>query len=339
MRLREYFYQEDEDPIAEEEEKEGEKSDKKKKSSNFTPGRGRNRWLGTYIDCVRDDIIAGLKANVKWNITKEEKIAMKEHLSDDTLVIRQADKGSGFVILDREDYIEKQNAELKDSKTYKQTDEDLTKQINSKVRRLVNKMYKQGVISSELRQYLLPSICHPGRLKGNPKIHTAGNPMRTIISGIGTATEKVAEGELEEFVVRSPSYIQDTTYFINQVKDIIDLPDDTILFCFDVCKLYPSIPKEEGSEACKEAVASPKTKGIRDEDVISIMRLMLENNNFQFNGQHYLQVDGTTIGSRLGKIYVYTYMRKKDEQLLQFPQKPYLYKRYIDDGIGIWTEG
>ena len=28
-------------------------------------------------------------------------------------------------------------------------------------------------------------------------------------------------------------------------------------------------------------------------------------------------------------------MRKWDEHSLQFPQKPYLYKRYIDDGIGI----
>ena len=84
----------------------------------------------------------------------------------------------------------------------------------------------------------MSNTCHPGRLKGNPKIHKAGNPMRTIISGIGTATEKlaeVAEGKLEEFVVRSPSYIRDITDFVNQVKDIIDLPDDTILFCFDVC--------------------------------------------------------------------------------------------------------
>ena len=32
-------------------------------------------------------------------------------------------------------------------------------------------------------------------------------------------------------------------------------------------------------------------------------------------------------------------MRKWDEQLLQFPQKLYLYKWYIDDGIGISTEG
>ena len=25
-------------------------------------------------------------------------------------------------------------------------------------------------------------------------------------------------------------------------------------FCFDVCKLYPSVPKEEGIAACREAL-------------------------------------------------------------------------------------
>ena len=43
-------------------------------------------WIHTY--CVREDIISGLKANVKWHITKEEEIAMKELLSDDRIVIQ-----------------------------------------------------------------------------------------------------------------------------------------------------------------------------------------------------------------------------------------------------------
>ena len=31
-------------------------------------------------------------------------------------------------------------------------------------------------------------------------------------------------------------------------------------------------------------------------------------------------------------------MRKWDEKLLQFETKPFFYKRFIDDGFGIWTE-
>ena len=50
----------------------------------------------------------------------------------------------------------------------------------------------------------------------NPKIHRARVPMRTIICEIGTATEKlakVAEVELDQFVVESPRYIRDITNF------------------------------------------------------------------------------------------------------------------------------
>jgi hypothetical protein len=34
-----------------------------------------------------------------------------------------------------------------------------------------------------------------------------------------------------------------------------------------------------------------------------MIRLVLENNNFSFNGKHYLQVEGTAIGSRLDMDY------------------------------------
>ena len=61
---------------------------------------------------------------------------------------------------------------------------------------------------------------------------------------------------------------------------------------------------------------------------------MVENNNFEFNGQHYMHVDSMAIGSRPGKNHACSYMRKWDEQLLKLP-----HKRYIDVGIGIWTDG
>ncbi|MES9884726.1 MAG: GIY-YIG nuclease family protein [Sedimenticola sp.] len=313
-----------------------------KKKSNFTPAAGRDRWLDTYLEVVKEDIIRGLKTTTKNNLTKDEENAMRELLMDDSIVIRPADKGSGVVVIDTVDYTKQLIHEVQDSDTYTRVNEDLTKQINTKVRKLVNRMYKEGSINSDVRHYLLPSTVQPGQLKGNPKIHKSGNPLRTIVSGIGTPTEKiaeVAEKELNEYVVNSPSYIRDTTDFINQIKDINGLPDDTILFCFDVCKLYPSIPKKEGMDACEEAVAARSSKGIPDSDVISMITLVLDNNNFQFNGQHFLQVDGTAIGSRLGKNYACTYMRKWDEQLLAHEILPRFYKRFIDDGIGIWTEG
>lgn len=55
-----------------------------------------------------------------------------------------------------------------------------------------------------------------------------------------------------------------------------------IVFCFDVCKLYLSIPNDEGSWARKEALTSRTIKRIADEDVISMISLVFVNNNFLF---------------------------------------------------------
>jgi hypothetical protein len=57
-----------------------------------------------------------------------------------------------------------------------------------------------------------------------------------------------------------------------------------------------------------------------------MIRLVLENNNFSFNGKHYLQVEGTAIGSRLGMNYASTYLGVWEQQLLeQSSDKPHTY--------------
>ena len=71
------------------------------------------------------------------------------------------------------------------------------------MKKLVNKMNRDGLVSDDLKQYLTPRYVQKGKLKGNPKRHKANAPYRTIVSGIGTPTEKLAElaeHELKDFV-------------------------------------------------------------------------------------------------------------------------------------------
>jgi hypothetical protein len=211
------------------------------------------------------------------------------------------------------------------------------------VKKLVNKMFKDKQISKDMQQYLIPRYPRPGRLKGNPKIHKSGAPMRTIVNGMNTPTEKlaeVAEHELNEFVITSPSYIKDTTDFLQKLSDIPQpLPDDTIMFCFDVCKLYPSVPKNEGLKACKKGLESRTSPLIATDGVLAMIQTVLDNNNFQFLDKCYIQTEGVAIGSRLGKSFACSYMREWDERLGEFEEQPLFYKRFIDDGFGLWTKG
>jgi len=71
------------------------------------------------------------------------------------------------------------------------------------VKKTANRHYKDGHICHQLRDYLISKHATEAKLKGNPKIHKEGNPFRTIVNGIGTATknmESVAEKKLNEFV-------------------------------------------------------------------------------------------------------------------------------------------
>ena len=48
----------------------------------------------------------------------------------------------------------------------------------------------------------------------------------------------------------------------------------------DVKGLYPSVPKKEGLDACKQALDNRPNPSIPTTDVLSMIRLVLENNIF-----------------------------------------------------------
>ena len=92
-------------------------------------------------------------------------------MHNDKIVIRPADTGSGIVIVSREDYINKLTEELDKSDSYAETEGNQAERAFKEVNKLANKMYRDGAISKDMQQYLIPSYPQIGELKGNPKVH------------------------------------------------------------------------------------------------------------------------------------------------------------------------
>ena len=117
--------------------------------------------------------------------------------------------------------------------------------------------------------------------------------MRTIVDGINTAKEKIAElaeYELNEYITTSRSYTRDTTDFIKTLKGIGEsLPEGTIMFCFDVCIFHPSVPKQEVSEAYREGLNTGSNSIVLTEEVLKMIKVVLDNNNFNHGNKHYIQ--------------------------------------------------
>ncbi|XP_053392303.1 uncharacterized protein LOC128554986 [Mercenaria mercenaria] len=249
-------------------------------------------WLDLYTEMVKNDIVNSLKKVGKMNVTAEEQKAFQSLLHNNDIVIRPADKGSGIVVLDKTSYLNSLQKEMEESDSYAESENDLTQTSMKEVKKLVNSMSRNGSIPKDMKQYLLPKYLKAGSLKGNPKLHKKNVQMRSIVNGMNTPTERLAElaeHELNEFVTSSQSYIQDTTDFINKLKDIqTPLPEGTLLFCFDVCKLYPSVPKKEGIDACRIGLNKRSNMLVPTEDVVKMIEVVL-NNNFNPGGKHYIQ--------------------------------------------------
>ena len=55
-----------------------------------------------------------------WNLTKEERQAIYSLRDDTLIVIKEADKGSGIGVWDREDYLDEARTQVKDKDVYQE---------------------------------------------------------------------------------------------------------------------------------------------------------------------------------------------------------------------------
>jgi hypothetical protein len=165
--------------------------------------------------------------------------------------------------MNRSDYETEVHDELKDNGTYKEIKEDLTTNIENKIKKNVEGMYKRNVITKEMNGYLIPKGSQPGKVQANPKIHKTNHPLRTIVNGNNHATENMAEvveHELMENVCNLKNYIKDTTELLQKLnKTPQPLPGNSIMFCLDVNALYPSVPRKEARIAYEKALQSVKS--------------------------------------------------------------------------------
>ena len=88
------------------------------------------------------------------------------------------------------------------------------------------------------------------------------------------------------------------------------LPSKTTLVTMDVTSLYTNIPHSDGIEACKEIWESRSVKVPPSDCFVTMLTMVLKKNNFTFNGDHYLQINGTAMGTKMAPSYANTFIGK-----------------------------
>ena len=129
---------------------------------------------------------------IKSNITKEEREALKNIQRDSTRSYRIQDKGSRFVILDNDDYIEKIDYQLRRRSSFSELNDDPSNDFEINVIMWIEKWKRNGVFNGSWSRFIKPSNSTPGKMYGLVKTHKEGNPVRVITSGCGTAIENLS---------------------------------------------------------------------------------------------------------------------------------------------------
>ena len=116
----------------------------------------------------------------------------------------------------------------------------------------------------------------------------------------------VAHDRISQIVpqfVPFPSYLKDTTHFLQKISAIHTLPPNTLLVTLDVTSLYINIPHHEGIAACSAALATRNIKEPPTDHLTTLISYILRKNNFVFGEMHYIQTSGTSMSTWTASSY------------------------------------
>ena len=88
-----------------------------------------------------------------------------------------------------------------------------------------------------------------------PKIQKTGNPGRPVVSSINCDANNISkyvDFYLQPIFKYIPSYVRDTTDFLQKLDKVKNIPDDSLFITFDVKSLYTNIPNNKRMKAVRE---------------------------------------------------------------------------------------
>ncbi|MCG7879609.1 MAG: GIY-YIG nuclease family protein [Candidatus Thiodiazotropha endolucinida] len=331
----------------------------------------RNNAVDKFISTVEEFPKTKLNAISKPNIIKSEANAIKSLQNDQTIIIKEADKGGATVIMDREHYLEMVETTLNDKEYYEILTKDPLRETKLKYNKFLKK-YERKLTKKEM-DYLEHFEVKESQFYGLPKIHKSQKitnkckqinssyvevkevgdlKLRPIVAGPSCLTHRLSnllDIILRPYTKHVQSNLRDTTDFLNNLPNLV--PTDTILASFDIESLYSNIPHDLGIQAVRFWLEKyPETLNGRfsNEFILDGVRLILENNTFSFNDKYYKQVKGTAMGTKFAPVYATLTVGYLEQKLYKEIETTFgseigtyfiqNWKRFLDDCFLPWTK-
>ena len=282
------------------------------------------------------------------NLSKDERRALDELRNNDSIVIKPADKGSSTVVMDKSAYVTEAYRQLSDSTYYRKLDRPIYSDNVPKINEILHEMADRGYINDKQLDYLRANDTDRQRVFYMlPKIHKPKSKWpqrdrmpegRPIVSDCGSESYRVSQF-IDSFVrpisKLHRSYIKDTYDFVSKVRHQ-RIPKNAFLVTGDVSALYTNMRFDRTLSTVRAAFQKHPASGRPDEHLLRLLEVTMKNNDFEFNGDHYLQVCGMAMGKTYAPGLADIYMEEVDEKAMGYHIAPLFYHRFLDDVFFVW---
>ena len=315
--------------------------------SGWIPPVQQSVALESYLEETKVLLAKTQLTKPKNNLSYTEQKALETLRNNTNINLKKADEGTRTVVLNTEDKIQEGQVQLDNNEHYRPLESPMVEETSFRVKQLIRELHQHNHIDDMTNQWLCQTP-NPPRIPvfyTLTKIHKptpVGHVGRPIISGCDGPTERLSsfvDRLLQPIAQKQRSYLKDTTDFINFIETTI-VPENAILVSMDVTSLYTNIPQEEGTETVCKAYDSfyKDNPPIPKQHLKKALKLILQENSFEFNGKNYLQIHGTAMGTKMAVAFANIFMAEVETQILnQSALKPLIWKRYIDDIFSIWN--
>ncbi|XP_067017350.1 uncharacterized protein [Acropora muricata] len=251
-------------------------------------------------------------------------------LKNTEINLKKADKGTRTAVLNTADKILEGQVQLDNVEDYRPVLRPMVKDTSLRVLILVSELYQQNHIDDMTKTEWLCLTPNPPRVPvfyTLTKIHKPTPVGRPIIYGCDGPTERLSsfvDRLLQPIAQKQKSYLKDAIDFINLIETT-RVPKNAILVSMDGTSLYTNIPQEEGVETvCKTYDSFYKySPPIPTQYLKRALKLILQENSFEFNGKNYLQTHGTAMGTKMAVAFANIFMAEVETKI-QFLTKALL---------------
>ena len=178
-------------------------------------------------------------------------------------------------------------------------------------------------------------------LYGLVKTHKQGNPMRPIISSVGSITYK-----LSKFLVKilspllgtiSNSHLKNSCDLVDKLNNLT-ITSDHRMVSFDVTSLFTKVPINDLLEYLSQTLDNYEII-LPTPVIIKLVKLCIKDCVFTFNGSYYRQIFGMAMGNPLSPLLSNIYMEFFESRLIPpIWMSQISWFRYVDDILVVFKK-